>query len=527
MSGRASRMLLAALLCAGMLCGCRDTSPGPQTAAETVGGQAAAARTVREPAVAGAFYPGDPEELAATVGELLAQAQRAELPGRVVALMVPHAGYVYSAGVAAVAYAQIEGQHFDTVVLVGPSHRVPVRGLVMPEADAWRTPLGEVPIDTEMRSALLAASDLFAASDYAHRDEHCLEVQLPFLQTLLQDFALVPLVAQDLSAEDCRSAGTAIAQAAANRSVLLVASTDMSHYPGYDEANRVDAAMLEAIASFDIAAIFAKDAELMGQGVRNLACTLCGLEPLAVVMAAAQALGADTAHVLKYANSGDVPGGDRTQCVGYGAVAFCGPRPAAAPAQPGAEAQPAGAAEEGELNAEQQARLLALAREAVAGCVGAGEVPDPPEGGVFSEKRAVFVTLHRDGMLRGCIGTLEAREALGRAVISAAIAAATQDPRFQPVRADEVDDLHVEISVLSPMRRVQSPEEIVVGKHGVLVRQGLRSGVFLPQVATEQGWDREELLRHLCAEKAGLPADAWQRGAQLYIFTAQVFAEQR
>jgi len=183
-------------------------------------------------------------------------------------------------------------------------------------------------------------------------------------------------------------------------------------------------------------------------------------------------------------------------------------------------------ANHGELNERQQRLLLKLARDTIAQWVTSRTMPELPTGEpIFEEPRAVFVTLHKHGQLRGCIGTLEPREPLAAAVRSSAISAATQDPRFSPVTADELDDLHIEISVLSPLRKVDSPDEIIVGVHGVMVAHGMRRGVFLPQVAVEQGWDRDTMLNYLCAHKAGLPADAWRHGADLYVFTAQVFGE--
>lgn len=180
----------------------------------------------------------------------------------------------------------------------------------------------------------------------------------------------------------------------------------------------------------------------------------------------------------------------------------------------------------GELDERQQQILLKLARETIAQWVGAHTLPGLPTGEpIFEEPRAVFVTLHKHGQLRGCIGTLEAREPLAAAVRSAAVSAATQDPRFPPVTAAEVPELEIEISVLSPLRRVESADEIEVGTHGVMVAAGMRRGVFLPQVATEQGWDCATMLDCLCLHKAGLPADAWRRGAELWVFTTQVFSE--
>ncbi|MFW5868805.1 MAG: AmmeMemoRadiSam system protein A [Armatimonadota bacterium] len=181
----------------------------------------------------------------------------------------------------------------------------------------------------------------------------------------------------------------------------------------------------------------------------------------------------------------------------------------------------------GELNEQQQQILLRLARETIEQYVRDRSVPELPQGDpAFTPERAVFVTLHKHGQLRGCIGGLEAREPLAEAVRSSAISAATQDPRFPPVSSEELGDLEIEVSVLSPLKKVERPEEIVVGLHGVMIAQGMRRGVFLPQVAPEQGWDRDTMLSYLCAHKAGLPADAWRHGADLYVFTTQVFSEE-
>ena len=179
-----------------------------------------------------------------------------------------------------------------------------------------------------------------------------------------------------------------------------------------------------------------------------------------------------------------------------------------------------------ELTEQQQQILLDLARETIRQYVTTGELAELPKGdSAFDRVRAVFVTLHADGQLRGCIGTLQAREPLAAAIRSSAISAATQDPRFPAVTADELNDIDIEISVLSPLQPVESADDIIVGEHGVMVQDGMHSGVFLPQVATDQGWDCETMLNCLCAHKAGLPPDAWRQGANLYVFTAQAFGE--
>ncbi len=526
-------VLVAAVVSFAALCGCEQPQPSEERTPQPA---AAAAENVREPAVAGprGFYPSDPDELRGYVEEQLAQAGKPELPGRVVALIAPHAGYVYSGSIAAAAFATVVGAEFETVIAVGPSHRVPVDGAALTDASAWRTPLGEVAIDTEMCAALEAASERIHVSALAHRHEHCLEVEVPFLQVALKEFKLVPLVMTDFSGENCTALAQAIVAVVEERlaarsgaeggkagSVLLVASTDMSHYPVYEEANRADKAMLEAIETFEPSKVREKDGELLAAGVEELHCTLCGLGPVLAVMEAARELGADTVKTIKYANSGDVPVGDRGRCVGYCAVALC-----AREKEGEGVSEEAGQTSEEELDEVQQKALLALARQTITLYVKNRTVPDLPTGDpAFEQERAVFVTLHKHGDLRGCIGTLEARQPLAEEVRSSAISAATQDPRFPPVTADELDEVHIEISVLSPMRKVKSADEIIVGKHGVVVSQGMRRGVFLPQVAPQQGWDRETMLSNLCAHKAGLPPDAWKHGADLFVFTCQVFEE--
>ncbi len=465
--------------------------------------------TVREPAVAGpsgfGFYPANRETLEKAVRGHLGRAQAADLPGRLVALIAPHAGYEYCGDVMAHAYKCLKGQSFDTVVIVGPSHGEYFRGAALTDADAWRTPLGMVPIDTALCTKLARASRAFSPSGRAHEREHSLEVQVPFLQVVLGDFKLLPIVVWDRSADACAAIAETLACALAGQNVLLIASTDMSHYPVYDEANAVDKATLEAIKSFDVAKVFAADRELMGRGVANLGCTLCGFAPVVIVMDAARRLGANTVTVLKYANSGDADPAMRSQCVGYCAVAIS----------------------ERKLTSAQQGELLRVARRTLEAALARGQRPaadrqDP----ALTEPRAVFVTLKKQGLLRGCIGCFEPDAPLIEQVQNMAIKAATRDPRFPPVRAEELKDIEITIEVLSPIRPVASPSEIRVGEHGVIVVQGLRRGVYLPKVATEQGWTREQMLTSLCRKKAGISPNAWRDGAKLYVFTTQSFSEQ-
>ena len=352
--------------------------------------------------------------------------------------------------------------------------------------------------------------------DAAHAPEHSVEVQLPFLQAVLKDFKLVPVLMTDFSEANCAALARALAALARDRSVLLVASSDMSHYPSYEDAVRVDKATLQAIQSLDPAKVAATTSGSLSQGTANLGTCLCGEGPVKAVLMAAHLLGADRAKALRYANSGDIPGSPRDRVVGYGAVAIY--RSAAA----GKTQAPARGAE---LDQAQQQRLLSLARSTIEQYVTTRRAAEARETDpALLRPAAAFVTLREGGDLRGCIGSLEPDAPLYRTVRDKAIAAAAQDPRFPPVAARELADLEIEISVLSPLRRVQSADQVELGKHGVVVAMSGRSGVFLPQVAQETGWTRDEFLSHLCYEKAGLPRDAWRRGASLYVFTVQSFS---
>jgi len=471
--------------------------------------------THRLPAVAGAFYPAEPDTLRAEITRCLGEAAEARPAEELVALIVPHAGYSYSAGVAAYAYKQLGAKHFDTVVVVGPSHHVPFRGVALSTADYWDTPLGSVPVDRGACEALMKADANAQALDAAHAPEHSIEVQLPFLQTVLKDFKLVPALMSDYSEPNCTALAKGLADLARGRSVLLIASSDMSHYPSYDDAVRIDHETLKSIESMDAAKVQATTERLLSAGTPDLVTCLCGEGPVRAVLLASRLLGADHARVLRYANSGDIPGAPRDHVVGYGAIAiYRSSRATGSPTQALAS----------ELTRDQQGRLLSLARTTIREYVTAGKLAEVRETDpALLRPAAAFVTLKEGGELRGCIGSLEPDAPLYQTVRDKAIAAATRDPRFPPVTVGELDSLEVEISVLSALRQVKSADEIELRKHGVIVAEGPRRGVFLPQVADETGWSRDEFLSHLCSEKAGLPPDAWRHDASLYVFTVQAF----
>ena len=353
---------------------------------------------------------------------------------------------------------------------------------------------------------------------------------MPFLQRALGEFSVVPIVMGEQSETAVRLLAARIAdvvRSSARKRVLLVASTDLSHYHSHDEAVELDSHVIRAVESFD-------PEELLASLARG-ECEACGGGPTAVVMMAARELGARTATVVGYATSGDVTG-DKSQVVGYmaavlhGAPTAKGEEESAAVATRGGSASsdvPAADAPYEGLTENERRALLSLARRSMVAEL-AGHWPPPVE---FTSKAlqtecGAFVTLEKRGALRGCIGHVRAYKPLEQTVMEMAVQAAFHDPRFPPVSADELDELTVEISVMSPLTAVEDVSEIEVGVHGLIIQDGGRSGLLLPQVATDYGWDRETFLEHTCV-KAGLPPDSWkQEGITILKFTAEVFGEE-
>jgi len=428
--------------------------------------------SIRNAAVAGLFYPGEPRALSAEVEDLLAgTGEPAPRLGFPKALIVPHAGYIYSGPVAARAYDELAAARGTVrrVVLLGPVHRVPVRGLAVPTAQAFATPLGSVPVDQE---ALAALHDLpqVVRSDAAHQLEHALEVQLPFLQKQLGEFSLVPFAVGSASVQEVAEV---IGRLWGGRETLVVLSTDLSHYHPYDAARRIDGATLSRIAQF------ADDLDHD---------EACGATPLNGLLALARSKQL-AIRLLDACNSGDTAGG-KDRVVGYSAFALD---------EPGARVS---------LD-EAGPTLLQLARGAIeARLFGAARAADAPW---LAQAGATFVTLTREDALRGCIGSLRASRPLALDVAENALGAAFRDPRFPAMSGEEWPRCRVEVSLLSTPKALRFADEadllaqIRAGEDGLILEADGRRATFLPQV-WEGLPDKRQFLREL-ARKAGLPAD--------------------
>ena len=464
----------------------------------------------RPPKVAGSFYTGDAGRLRHQVESLLADAKGYTGPGRVLAAAVPHAGYVYSAHIAAPVFKTLEQASFDTIVIIGHDYgeQVPNIMAILPEYGSFGTPLGDVPVDRELANALMARDGRIIANNRVHAMEHTIEVQLPFLQTIRSGFKILPVLFGGVTPKHCSEFAKLLEECSEGKSLFVLSSTDLSHYPSSPLARRLDSTTVSYARDFDLEGLCKWKNSGPWQGMRGVETPICSAGGLGTAMAWAAAHGASKAVVLNQGNSGDVSGEDE-RVVGYASLVFV------------AEDQENDFA----LSADTQKKLLALARKVIA-AGGRFRDADLPEGADFDRPAAVFVTLTKHGRLRGCIGTTAAAMPLNKAVAEYAEAAAFQDPRFDPVSPDELDLISIEISVLSPMRKVSGPEEIVPGRHGVMVRRGRRSGLFLPQV-WEQLPDKAQFLGYLCMEKANLPVDAWkEKDTELYVFTVHAFEEE-
>ena len=462
------------------------------------------------------WYPGREGVLRKQLETYFAKADVKPPAGKIRALVAPHAGYDYSGLTASYAYKPLRKGDYERVILLGVNHGIrALHGGAITDADSWETPLGKVNVDRDVCEKLLK-DKLFVSIPVDADTEHSLEIQLPFLQERLGTFKLVPVMVGDVSDDDCRRMG-ALLKPFIDEQTLVVASSDFTHYGrnyGYvpfrdnveENLRKLDTGAIERI----------NDADFKGfrDYVRKTSATICGRNPIGILL---NIVPEDMkGELVRYTTSGEMTG-DFSLSVSYAAIRFSGDLKL--------------------LNKSERETLLRLARDTIETYVSSEKVLDPTQGDyeltpVLKRELGTFVTLRKHGALRGCIGVIEERLPLCRAVVEYAIHAATRDPRFRPVTAEEAKEVEIEISVmnptadpLSPFQKVKDVSEIVIGRDGLFLKKGMVQGILLPQVPVEQGWDRDTFLMGIC-RKAGLPDGAWEEPqAELYRFSAQVFGE--
>ncbi|MBO7417862.1 MAG: AmmeMemoRadiSam system protein B [Bacteroidaceae bacterium] len=464
---------------------------------------------VRPAMQANRFYTGDPKMLTQEVDSFLALHSGKDVYSNVSALIVPHAGYYFSGNVAASAYMTLDPKKtYKRIFLLGPSHQEWLDGAsVDTEADYYATPLGNVKVDRETAKKLAKTKNVFTYKASAHEQEHCLEVQLPFLQRRLKEVPpIIPIIIATNNFQKLKRMADELKPYFTDENLFII-SSDFSHYPSYKDAYEVDAKTGKAIESGNVEEFIEVLNENEQSGKRNLATSACGEFPIITLM-----LMLDPNYEVKhlmYQNSGDIDNHDHSRVVGYHSFAFLRNKVDFA------------------LTDEDKQVLKKIARQSIEDAL-AGKDASPIDSSFFAihpvlkMKCGAFVSLYKNGRLRGCIGHFGEDFPLHEIVAEMARAAAFEDPRFDPVKCKELDNIGIEISVLTPMRRIHSLDEFELHRHGIYIRKGYRSGTFLPQVADEVNWTKEEFVGHCSQDKAGLGWNGW-RDAELYVYEAIVF----
>jgi hypothetical protein len=468
----------------------------------------------RKPAVSGSFYPAGQQELLSTLRQLFEDTPEVNLEGKVQQLIVPHAGYPFSGKVAAAGYKSIPADaSYKNIFIIASSHRVQFRGASVYSVGNYLTPLGEARVNREIAVQLIRNNEYISYDERAHRTEHSIEVQIPYIQYHFRTPPpLVPIVIGNQSVSTARELALALLPYFTEEN-LFVISSDFSHYPDYENARNIDRLTAESIARNDPEHFYNTIRKHSSRSIPNLVTPCCSWNSILTLLYMSQ--GSEDLRItpILYQNSGDAEIGDRNRVVGYWAIA--GHR-----VPPGQEAFI--------LEDTHKEQLLWIARNTLEMYIRHGETPevDParlPE--TLKQQAGAFVSLHTGDRLRGCIGNFISERPLYLLVQEMTVASATRDRRFAPVEAPELEYIDIEISVLSPLRKIRDIGEFQLGKHGIYMTLNGRSGTFLPQVASETGWTTESFLGHCARDKAGIGWDGWKK-ADLFVYEAVVFREE-
>lgn len=467
----------------------------------------------RQPAVAGSFYPSDPIELRQMLKLYFAKAPILHADGNVMAVISPHAGYVFSGEVAAAAFSQLDPEkEYKTIFILGSSHRNSFQGASVYSIGNYVTPLGPVATDMAIAQKLANENNVLGFDPQFHKSEHSIEVQIPFLQYFLKkDFKIVPILLGTQDQNTCEQIAKALKPYFLPEN-LFVISTDFSHYPSYKDAIITDHQIADAIITNNPDKFLNSVESCTKKKVENLATGCCSWPSVITLMYLTENMPELEYKQVLYKNSGDSEYGEKDRVVGYFALSV----------------------EQGKTNTMtltdlEKQKLLQIARNTIDVYLKEKRIQEVDASSLLpglKNKAGAFVTLKKAGELRGCIGHFEADNPVYKIVQQMAVASATQDYRFSPVTPNELKSIDLEISVLTPMQRMSDVSKIRLGTDGIYIKKGGRSGTFLPQVATETRWTLEEFLGHCSRDKAGIGWDGWKdKDAEIYVYQAFVFGE--
>lgn len=465
----------------------------------------------RKPTNAGTFYPADEHILCDELELMFAQAKPKKTQN-VRAIIVPHAGYVFSGKVAASAYNQVaQGSYFENIFIIASSHHISANSISTYNLGNYQTPLGDVVVNTEITTKFINETNYIKYLPEADHPEHSIEVQLPFIKYWLNESCkIIPFIICTWN-EDLLTQFSKLLEPYFNEKNLFIISTDFSHYPTYSDAVMVDQETTESILTNSRKKILETLLQHSRCGIKHLDTDLCGWTSVMTLLNITEKRGDLSFQQIDYANSGDSPYGDKLRVVGYSAIVVT---------QNELERQIS-------FSLIEQETLLAIASEAISKTLHRHDASTISEAGITDSLMipcGAFVTLYKNGKLRGCVGRFGTSQPLYEVIVEMAYAAAFNDSRFVPVTEEEIDELKIEISVITPLKKIESIDELVLGKHGIYIVKGTNSGTFLPQVATETQWTKEEFLGHCARDKAGLSWNGW-KNADLYTYEALIFKE--
>ncbi|MEG8946679.1 AmmeMemoRadiSam system protein B [Rosettibacter firmus] len=475
--------------------------------------------STRYPVFAGQFYSNDSTVLKSQI-ETFLNNSKPKTVDSVVAIIVPHAGYIYSGQIAADAFNQIRNNEYDLIVILGTNHTTPnFNNISVYPAGSFVTPIGSLKIDNASANELLKKDPEITTNLAVHAKEHSIEVQLPFIKYLFPNTKILPVIVGSSNIQLCCKFGKSLADILHNKKALIIASSDFSHYPDFDNAINVDNTTLKAITQLNPEVILKTINKQLEKRIPQLATCACGEAPIIAAICIAKELGAKSAKVISYSNSGYNPVGSTDRVVSYSAVAITKEK-----AYTFYDVDTLVVDNKYKLTLSDKKFLLKYARKTLEQYFLNQTVPLPRNmNQKLKIKRGAFVTLKKLGQLRGCIGHMIEDTPLCTVVGAMALQAAFNDTRFRPLTKEELNQIEIEISVLTPFTKIKSADDIVLGRDGVIVKKGNKQAVFLPQVATETGWSKEEFLNQLCY-KAGLNAYDW-KNAELFTFQAEIFSE--
>ncbi len=469
--------------------------------------------TDRLPVAAGRFYAADKELLKKDINQLFEKCKKSEESGIIRAIISPHAGYMFSGYTAAAALSAIpKNTNYKNIFIIGSSHVMAFDGASVYNIGDYITPLGKAVVNKEIANKLINDNIVFNFPEKSHISEHSIEVQIPLIQSY---FAVVPPIVPIIIGTDNEKTIKQIAEALRpwfTNENLFIISSDFSHYPSYKDAVVTDKATALGITSGNPNTFLTALQKNSAKQINGLATSMCGWSSGLTLLYLSENNTNLQYKIIDYTNSGDSSYGSKDEVVGYNAIVLVDNKQEAF-----------------SFTEKEKEVLFTIAGRSIrSGLSGknetridAGKIPDH-----LKEPMGAFVTLKIDGRLRGCIGRFISKDPLYEAVRASAYSSAFEDPRFSPLTAEELGMTEMEITVLGPLKRIKSSDEIILGRHGIYIKKDSRSGTMLPQVATENGWSIEEFLGYTSRDKAGLGWDGW-RDAELFIYEGIVLEEKK